>query len=138
MPQKSSSIPSDAIHCVTGLVYQVLKPGTGNDQPGPNDIVQVVLKQAQADTEPLLDTSDESSAPQTISVGKVIPGLAEAFQLMAVGQKMRVWIPAHLADGKSQEVKERTLIFDIEMVSFTRLKEPPSLPRELTSPQKEE
>jgi FKBP-type peptidyl-prolyl cis-trans isomerase len=137
VPQKVTSVPSDAIHCISGLIFQVLRPGTSDERPGPDDVVQV-LYQARTDTGHLLDCPDENGTPRTFPVREAIPGLAEAFQLMTVGQKMRVWIPAHLASDKSREAKERTLTFDLEMVSFTRVKEPPSLPRELTSPRKEE
>jgi hypothetical protein len=55
-----------------------------------------------------------------------------------VAQRMRVWIPPNLSSDKLREAKKGTLIFDIALVSFTRMKEYPSFPIELTSPRKEE
>jgi FKBP-type peptidyl-prolyl cis-trans isomerase len=115
----------------------VLSPGTGNERPGPDDVVQVVYR-ARTETGHLFDSSGDNDTPKTLSVGGVIPGLAEPLQLMTVGQKMRVWIPPNLPSDKLREAKKGTLMFDIELVGFTRVKEYPSLPIELTSPRKEE
>jgi FKBP-type peptidyl-prolyl cis-trans isomerase len=136
-PEDVTAIPSEAIHCISGLIYQVLRPGTGKERPGPDDVVQVLYK-ARTETGHLFETAGEQGTPQTFSISKVISGLAEALQLMTVGQKMRVWIPPNLSSNELQEAHKGTLIFDIELVSFTRVKEPPSLPIELTSPRKEE
>jgi len=136
-PENDTSIPSDAIRCISGLIYQVLRPGTGNERPGPEDVVQVVYR-ARTETGHLFDTSGDNDTPKTLSMGGVIPGLAEALQLMTMGQKMRVWIPPNLSSDKLREAKKVTLIFDIALVGFTRMKEYPALPIELTSPRKEE
>jgi len=136
-PENDVSIPLDAIHCISGLIYQVLRPGVGNENPGPDDVAQVVYR-ALTETGDLFDTSGADDIPKTLSIREVIPGLAEALQLMTVGQKMRVWIPPNLSFDKLREAKKGTLIFDIELVGFTRMKEYPSLPIELTSPRKEE
>jgi len=136
-PENDVSIPLDAIHCISGLIYQVLRPGVGNESPGPDDVAQVVYR-ALTETGDLFDTSGDNDIPKTLSMREVIPGLAEALQLMTVGQRMRVWIPPNLSFDKLREAKKRTLIFDIELVGFTRMKEYPSLPIELTSPRKEE
>ena len=136
-PEYDASIPPDAIRCISGLIYQVLRPGTGNERPGPDDVVQVVYK-ARTETGHLFDTSGDNDIPKILSIRGVIPGLAEALQLMTVGQQMRVWIPPNLSSDKLREAKKGTLIFDIALVGFTRMKEYPSLPIELTSPRKEE
>jgi FKBP-type peptidyl-prolyl cis-trans isomerase FklB len=128
-------IPPDAIRCISGLIYQVLKPGAGNERPGPDDVVQVVYR-ARTARGHLLDTSGDTS--KTLSVRGAMPGLAEALQLMTVGQKMRVWMPPTPSTDKPREVKNWTVVFDIELVGFTRMKEYSSLPTELTSPRKEE
>jgi len=136
-PEKVTSIPSDAIPCIFGVIYQVLRPGVGNEIPGPDDVVQVLYK-AWTEAGHLFETSGEKGIPRTFSVRETVSGLAEALQLMTSGQKMRVWIPSNLSSKELQEAKKGTLIFDIELVSFTRIKERPSLPIELTSPRKEE
>jgi FKBP-type peptidyl-prolyl cis-trans isomerase FklB len=136
-PENDVSIPPDAIRCISGLTYLVLRQGTGNESPGSDDEVQVVYK-AWTDTGQMFDTSNDNGNPTILSVREVIPGLGEALQLMRVGQKIRVWIPPNFSFNKLRESKQETLIFDIELVSFTRTREYPSLPLELTSPRKEE
>jgi FKBP-type peptidyl-prolyl cis-trans isomerase len=136
-PEHDASIPADAIRCISGLIYQVLRPGTGNERPGPDDVVQVVYR-AQTETGQPFETSGDNDTPKTLSMREVMPGLAEALQLMTVGQKMRVWIPPKLASDNLREAQTGTLIYDLALVDFTRMKEYPVLPIELTSPQKEE
>ncbi len=135
--ENDASIPPDAIRCISGLIYQVLRPGTGNERPSPDDVVQVVYR-ARTETGHLFDASGDYDTPKTLSMRGVIPGLTEALQLMTVGQKMRVWIPPNLSSDKLREARKGTMIFDIALVGFTRTKEYPSLPIELTSPRKEE
>lgn len=136
-PESAASIPPDAIYCISGLIYQVLRSGTGNERPGPDDVVQVLHK-ARTETGQLFDIAGEDGNPKTLSVSGAIPGLAEALQLMTVGQKMRVWIPPNLSSEKLREAYKETLILDIELVNFTRMEEPPSIPIELTSPRRQE
>ena len=136
-PKNDASIPADAIRCISGLIYHVLKPGTGKERPGPDDVVQVVYT-ARTETGHLVYTSGDNYTPKTLSIRGLIPGLAEALQLMTVGRQMRVWIPPNLSSDKLREAKNGTLIFDLVLVGFTRMKEYPSLPIELTSPRKEE
>ena len=136
-PENDASIPPAAIRCISGLIYQVLTPGTGNERPGPDDMVQVVYT-ARTETGHLFETSGDNDTPKTLSMRELIPGLAEALQLMTVGQRMRVWIPPTLSSDKLREAKTGTLIFDMTVVGFTRMKEYPSLPIELTSPRKED
>ena len=126
----------DKIHCISGLIYQVLQPGSGNERPGSDDILQVSCW-TQNKTAYLLPTSDDKELPQTVRMNELCPGLAEAFQLMTVGQKIRVWIPPHLTATQSAEAFGQTLVLDLKMFGFTRMKEPPTLPIELTSPREE-
>lgn len=132
-PENDASTLPDAIHCISGLIYQMLRPGTGNERPGPDDVVRV-LYSARTETGQLFDSSGEDDTPKTLSVSGVIPGLAETLQLMTVGQQMHVWIPLDLSSDELWETNKGTVIFDIELVGFTRMKEPPSIPTELTSP----
>jgi len=136
-PENEASIPPDAIRCISGLIYQVLRPGTGDERPGPDDVVQVVYR-ARTETGRLFDTSDDNRTPKTLAMREVIPGLAEALQITTVGQRMRVWIPPSLSSDELREAKTGMLIFDIALVGFTRMKERPSIPIEVTSPRQQE
>lgn len=98
-------------------------------------MAEVVYK-AWTETGDLFETSDDET-PKSFTVRGLIPGLAEALQLMTVGQKMRVWIPPSRSSVKGLEANKDTLVFDLALVGFTRMKEYPSLPIELTSPRKQ-
>ena len=125
------ALPADAVHCISGLVYQVLRPGQGDDRPRPDDVVQVLLA-ARNDAARSFDPAAESGPPRSFVVKDAVAGLAEAFQLMGIGQQMRVWFPADPARHQ-----EKILSFDIEMVNFIHMTEKPPLRRELTSPRQE-
>ena len=120
------SVSPDAIHCISGLIYRVLRPGAGNERPGPDDVVEVVYR-AWTETGDLFETSGDDT-PKTLFMRGLIPGLAEALQIMTVGQKMRVWIPPSLSSAEGREAKKGTLIFDLALVGFTRMKEYPCFP----------
>ncbi|HWS90145.1 MAG TPA: FKBP-type peptidyl-prolyl cis-trans isomerase [Pyrinomonadaceae bacterium] len=130
--RETASPPPDAIHCVSGLIYKVLRPGGGEERPGPDDVVQVLYRPRTEAARLSAATGDDES-PQTLVVSHLIPGLAEAVQLMTVGVKMRVWIPPSLSSGEAGGA-EGTLTYDIELLAFTRVKEPRAIPIELTSP----
>ena len=80
-PEDDVSIPPDAIHCISGLIYQVLRPGVGDERAGPDDVAQVIYR-ARTETGQLFDTSGANDIPKTLSLREVIPGLAEALQIM--------------------------------------------------------
>jgi FKBP-type peptidyl-prolyl cis-trans isomerase len=131
------SIPPDAIHCVSGLVYQVVRPGDGGEKPGPEDVVRVVYDARTEAGEPF-DSAGGVDTPATLSVADSPPGLAEAFQLMSVGERIRAWIPPRLQSAEAREADVGTLAYDLELVGFTRTREYPTLPIELTSPRRKD
>ena len=104
----------------SGLQYQVLKEGKGA-KPKATDKVKVAYVGTLLDGT-TFDSSIERGEPAVFEVNQVIPGWAEAIQLMSVGSKYRVWIPENLAygaQGAGQQVPPNsTLAFDIELLSI--------------------
>ncbi len=72
----------------------ITQPGTGKQHPGPNDGVKVNYSIWQPDGK-LLDGSKEGT-PVARPVTGFSDGWAEALQLMVVGEKRTVWVPAAL------------------------------------------
>ena len=104
----------------SGLQYEVLVAGDGS-KPTPEDTVKVDYVGTLIDgTE--FDSSIARGEPVTFPVGQVIPGWTEVLQLMPVGSKYRVTIPANLAYGEAGAPPviepNSVLIFEIELLDI--------------------
>ena len=101
----------------SGLQYKVLKEGSGA-QPKSSDTVTVNYRGTLLDgTE--FDSSYKRGQPATLAVGGVIKGWTEALQLMKVGSKYQLFIPADLAYGPSGQrgiPPNSILIFEVELM----------------------
>jgi len=81
----------------SGLQYKVIKTGDGA-VPGPTDVVSCHYRGTLIDgTE--FDSSYARNAPAEFPVNRVIDGWTEALQMMHVGDKWELTIPADLAYG---------------------------------------
>ena len=104
----------------SGLQYKVIKAGTGKI-PKATDTVKTHYAGTLIDgTE--FDSSIKRGEPATFPVGGVIKGWTEALQLMPVGSKWQLFIPADIAYGEPGRPPvigpNATLIFDIELLSI--------------------
>jgi FKBP-type peptidyl-prolyl cis-trans isomerase FklB len=103
----------------SGLQYKILTPGTG-PKPTATDSVVCNYRGALLDkTE--FDSSYKRGQPATFPVSGVIKGWTEALQLMPVGSKWQIYIPADLAygeRGKPPIGPNATLVFDLELLSI--------------------
>ncbi|RMF29261.1 MAG: FKBP-type peptidyl-prolyl cis-trans isomerase, partial [Bacteroidetes bacterium] len=82
----------------SGLQYEVLQEGDG-PSPTEDDEVTVHYHGTLIDGT-VFDSSVERGEPATFPVSGVIPGWVEALQLMKVGSKWKLYIPAELAYGE--------------------------------------
>lgn len=103
----------------SGLQYRVLKAGDGA-VPKPEHSVRVHYRGTFIDgTE--FDSSYAKGEPQTIQADGVIKGWTEALRLMRTGSKWRIFVPPHLAYGRSglgQKIPpNKVLVFEIELLS---------------------
>jgi FKBP-type peptidyl-prolyl cis-trans isomerase len=101
------------------LQYKVLKSGTG-PSPQKKDIVEVHYEGSLIDGT-VFDSSVKRGTPATFGLDQVIPGWTAALEMMKVGDKWRLFIPAKLAYGEfgpPQISPNSTLIFDLELLSF--------------------
>lgn len=104
----------------SGLQYKVLKSGSGKT-PKATDTVKVHYHGTLVDGT-VFDSSVERGEPVTFPVEGVIPGWAEALQLMKEGDKWQVVLPPKLAYGErgagSRIGPNSALIFDVELLSI--------------------
>ncbi|MEP6936479.1 MAG: FKBP-type peptidyl-prolyl cis-trans isomerase [Chthoniobacterales bacterium] len=103
---------------VSGLQYKVLREGNGST-PKEADTVKVNYRGTLVDgTE--FDSSYKRGEPVSFPVNRVIKGWTEALQLMKVGSKYQVFIPATLAYGEhgagAQIPANSPLIFEVELL----------------------
>jgi len=104
-----------------GLQYKVLKEGSG-PKPTASDTVSVNYRGTLLNgTE--FDSSYKRGQPASFPVGGVIKGWTEALQLMPVGSKWELYVPADLAYGDNPPPGSgispgSTLVFEVELLSI--------------------
>ena len=109
----------------SGLQYKILKAGSG-EKPTADDTVVCNYKGTLINgTE--FDASEKHGGPATFPVKGVISGWTEALQLMPVGSKWQLFVPASLAygaQGPADIGPNSTLIFEVELVSIQKAAAP--------------
>jgi FKBP-type peptidyl-prolyl cis-trans isomerase FklB len=104
----------------SGLQYKILTEGTGPKPAATDSVVCNYRGTLLNDTE--FDSSYKRGQPATFNVGQVIHGWTEALQLMPVGSKWQLFIPADLAYGQQGAGPDigpnATLIFEVELLSI--------------------
>jgi len=110
------------ITTASGLEYKVMKSGTG-ESPKATDQVKVHYTGTLIDGT-VFDSSVQRGQPAVFPVGAVIPGWVEALQLMKVGDKWQLFIPAKLAYGEQSPSPtipaNSVLIFEVELLSIEK------------------
>lgn len=106
----------------SGLQYLVIKEGTG-PKPTLTDKVKCHYHGTLIDGT-VFDSSVDRGQPIDFPVNGVIRGWVEALQLMPVGSKWKLFIPADLAYGDNQAGAKiapgSTLIFDVELLDIVK------------------
>lgn len=116
----------------SGLQYIVLKEGTGAI-PKKEDNVKCHYTGTLIDGTKF-DSSVDRGQPAEFPVAGVIPGWTEALQLMKVGSKYKLFIPAELAYGPSGRPgipANSALVFEVELLEIVKAGAPgkPATPK---------
>ena len=102
--------------------YKILKSGSGAS-PKSTDTVTVNYTGTLIDGT-VFDSSVERGQPATFPLDHVIPGWTEALQLMKVGDKWQIFLPAQLAYGQQSPSPKigpnSTLIFEVELLRIDK------------------
>lgn len=110
----------------SGLQYEVLTAGTG-EKPVAESQVKVHYHGTLIDGT-VFDSSVDRGEPAQFGVNQVIPGWTEALQLMPVGSKWKVFIPANLAYGEQgaggKIGPNSALIFEVELLEIVKAETP--------------
>ncbi len=118
----SNSTKDGIVTLPSGLQYKALIQGTG-PKPLATDTVVCNYRGTLLDgTE--FDSSYKRGQPAAFAVDQVIKGWTEALQLMPVGSKWQLFIPAELAYGENGQGPtigpNSTLIFEVELISINK------------------
>ncbi len=104
----------------SGLQYKEIVAGTGSS-PKATDTVETNYRGTLISGSEF-DSSAKNGGPVSFPVNRVIPGWTEALQLMKVGSKWQLFIPAELAYGMNSPGPEippnSTLVFEIELLAI--------------------
>ncbi len=104
----------------SGLQYEVMHKGSGA-KPAATDQVTTHYHGTLVNGQ-VFDSSVERGEPATFPVNGVIPGWVEALQLMPVGSKWKLYVPADLAYGERGAGQmigpHTTLIFEVELLEI--------------------
>ncbi len=104
----------------SGLQYKVLEKGEGSEQPSATSKVKVHYHGTLINGQ-VFDSSVDRGQPISFGLNQVIPGWTEGLQMMSVGDKFRLFIPANLAYGSGGAGKipgNSALIFDVELLGI--------------------
>ena len=121
-PADLNKPPTTAKKTASGLVTNVVTPGTGTVHPGHGDKVYVHYSGWTKDGK-LFDSSIPRRTPASFIVSDVIKGWTEGLQLMVTGERRRMWIPAKLAYGVHPKAgaPPGDLVLDLELLEITRI-----------------
>ena len=105
----------------SGLQYEVLADGEG-PSPSATDQVTVHYRGTLIDGT-VFDSSIDRGEPMTFPLNRVVAGWTEALQLMKVGSKWKLYLPAELAYGAQGTPNgpigpNAALIFEVELLSI--------------------
>jgi FKBP-type peptidyl-prolyl cis-trans isomerase FkpA len=107
----------------SGLQYQVVTEGKG-PKPKAADSVKVHYTGTLLDGTKF-DSSLDRNEPAQFVLNSVVPGWTEALQLMPVGSKYKLWIPANLGYGEQGTPggpipPNATLVFEVELIEIVK------------------
>jgi len=108
------------VETASGLQYEILQKGDGNDHPSASSMVNVHYHGMLLDGT-VFDSSVDRGEPISFPLNQVISGWTEGVQLMVVGDKFRFFIPAELAYGNRATGKIKPgalLIFEVELLEI--------------------
>ena len=117
---EGNKLKQGVITLSSGLQYKILKKGEG-PMPGPDATVECNYKGTLLDGT-VFDSSFARGKAAVFQVSGVIKGWIQALQLMRVGSRWELYVPADLAygdQGAGEAIKPgQTLIFEVELLGI--------------------
>lgn len=132
-PEPLDTPPADAQRTKSGLVTQVLEAGQGGARPSPSARVTCHYTGWTTDGE-RFDSTRGRGQPASFDVAQVVPGFAEAIQMMTKGERRLLWIPEALAYGGRPGTPQGMLVFDVALLDFEERRAVPDAPADVDEP----
>ena len=115
-----NAVKEGVITTESGLQYEVITKGNGAKPTAENQVT--VHYHGMLTDGTVFDSSVDRKEPAQFGVNQVIPGWTEALQLMSVGDKWKLTIPAVLAYGDRGAGgligPGETLVFEVELLGI--------------------
>ena len=118
-PSDVAAPPADAQKTDSGLAYKILESKKGTEKPSATSTVKVHYTGWMTNGE-MFDSSVVRGEPISFPLNRVIAGWTEGLQLMAVGDKARLWIPEDLAYKGRPGAPAGMLVFDVELLEIEK------------------
>ena len=141
-PPDVAAPPDDAEKTKSGLASKVLEKGKGDAHPRAWDQVTVNYTGWTTDGK-MFDSSlvarvpGQTPEPAKFPLNRVIAGWTEGVQLMVAGEKRRFWIPENLAYKGQMGAPAGMLVFDVELIDFKKMPDPPPTPADVAAAPKD-
>ncbi|HYQ44701.1 MAG TPA: FKBP-type peptidyl-prolyl cis-trans isomerase [Polyangiaceae bacterium] len=117
-PVHYAAPPPGARRTATGLRFQVLHRGSGDQQPAANSRV-TIYHSGWTSRGVLFASSVLAGEPASFLTYELPIGLSEGVQLMRVGDKLRFWLPERLAYATApRNAPKGPVVFDVELLAI--------------------
>ena len=106
----------------SGLLYEILREGTGKRAENDTDKVRVMYRGTLKNGQ-VFDSSYERGETAEFALNSVIKGWGEGLKLVGEGGRIRLWIPPELGYGEYGPTNigpNQALIFDVELIEVIR------------------
>lgn len=118
-PEHYATAPDHSTKTATGLAYETLRAGRGEDSPTPADLALLHFNAWDTNGKLTFSTERDGKAPQSVIISDLMPGLQEALSTMKVGELRRVWVPTHLTRIEGLEkFLQQPQVVELELLSF--------------------
>lgn len=116
-PADVAAPPPDARRTAKGVYYKRLRASRGGTHPTADDTVVVHYTGWTTDGK-MFDSSLKRGEPARFPLRALIAGWTDGLQVMAIGDKVRFWIPEELAYKGSPHAPQGMLVFDVELLGI--------------------
>jgi FKBP-type peptidyl-prolyl cis-trans isomerase len=118
-PPDVAKPPEGTKKTAKGVYYRLLK-GSGKDQhPTADDAIKVHYTGWHTDGR-IFDSSHIKGEPVQFNLNGTIPGWIDGIPVMAVGDRMRFWIPEDMAYKGAPGKPAGMLVFDVELIEIVQ------------------